>query len=98
MRMSSFLLAALSCSAIAQAQSLDRLSPEVRKFVRVGTPRVILEHVRIIDGTGAAPTADRNVVIEGGKISAITAGADQSPSDGTTILDLRGHSIIPGIV
>jgi imidazolonepropionase-like amidohydrolase len=72
--------------------------PEVRKFLRVSTPRVVLEHVQVIDGTGAAPLADRNVSIEGGKITAISAGADQSPLDGTTVLDLRGYSIMPGIV
>jgi imidazolonepropionase-like amidohydrolase len=90
--------AAVSCSGIADAQQMDALGPEVRKVLRVTTPRVVLEHVQIIDGTGAAPSPDRNIHIEGGKISAISAGADQSPSDGTTILDLRGHSVMPGIV
>src|SRR6202521_1161075 len=91
-------LAAVSCSAIAGAQTLDALGPEVRKLLRVTTPRVILEHVQVIDGTGAAPNPDRNIHIEAGKIAAISAGADQAPSDGTTILDLRGHSVMPGIV
>jgi imidazolonepropionase-like amidohydrolase len=54
--------------------------------------------VQIIDGTGAAPSSDQNIYIQGGKITAITAGADQSPSDGTTILNLRGYSAMPGIV
>jgi imidazolonepropionase-like amidohydrolase len=70
----------------------------VRKFLRVSTPRVILEHVRIIDGTGAEPSPDRNVYLEDGKISAISAGADEPPREGTTILDLRGDSVLPGVV
>src|SRR5438132_11870541 len=93
-----FLSAGFLCSAIAGAQPLDALGPDVRNLLRLTTPKVILEHVQIIDGTGAAPSADKNIHIEGGKISAISAGADQSPSDGTTILDLRGHSVMPGIV
>src|SRR5438477_10856675 len=92
------LLAAWSYSPFAVAQPVDALAPQVRKLLRVSTPRIILEHVQIIDGTGAAPIPDRNIQIEGGKISAISAGADQSPSDGTTILDLRGYSVMPGIV
>src|SRR5690349_20110270 len=60
--------------------------------------RLVLEHVNVIDGTGAPAQADRNVVIEGGTIAAITPGADVTPSDGTTVLDLRGHSVMPGIV
>ncbi|HJT16364.1 MAG TPA: amidohydrolase family protein [Thermoanaerobaculia bacterium] len=67
-------------------------------YISVNTPRVVLEHVEVIDGTGAAPIADRNIVIENGRIASITAGADVAPSDGTTVLDLRGESVLPGIV
>src|SRR5262249_11860551 len=90
--------ALLSYPQIAAAQRADALGPQARKVLRVTTPRVVLEHVEVIDGTGAAPIPDRNVVIEGGKITAISAGADVSPSDGTTVLDLRGYSVMPGIV
>jgi imidazolonepropionase-like amidohydrolase len=90
--------AALLHPARADAQRREPPGPEVRKYLRVSTPRVILEHVEVIDGTGAAPMADRNVSIEDGKITAISPGGDQSPSDGTTILDLRGYSVMPGIV
>src|SRR5438132_3150639 len=91
-------VAALLRSELAVAQRIDALGPQVRKYVSVGTPKVLLEHVQIIDGTGGPPIADQNITIEGGKITAISAGADQSPSDGTTILALRGYSVMPGIV
>jgi imidazolonepropionase-like amidohydrolase len=83
---------------VADAQHPDSLGPEVRKVVRVSAARVILEHVNVIDGTRAAPTPDRNITIEAGKITAISAGTDVPPADGTTILDLRGYSVMPGIV
>ena len=35
---------------------------------------MVLEHVRVIDGTGQPPVEDQNVVIEGGKITAVQAG------------------------
>jgi imidazolonepropionase-like amidohydrolase len=90
----------LACVASVQAgaQRPDSLGPEVRKYLRVSTDRVILEHVEIVDGTGAAARPDQNIIIERGRIAAISAGADQSPPDGTTILDLRGYSVMPGIV
>src|SRR5258708_3371594 len=91
-------LAALSSSELAYAQRVDGLGPQVRKYLSVSTPKVILEHVQVIDGTGAVPSPDRNIYIEGGMITAITAGEDQPPSDGTTILNLRGFSVMPGIV
>jgi imidazolonepropionase-like amidohydrolase len=62
------------------------------------TQVLILAHVEMIDGTGAPPIADRNIAIENGKIAAITPGADVAPRDGLTVLDLRGYSVMPGIV
>jgi imidazolonepropionase-like amidohydrolase len=90
-------LAALPVFA-AVARGAEALGPETRKYVRVSAPKVILEHVRVIDGTGAAAAADRNITIEGGKIAAISPGADEAPAEGTTVLDLRGYSVLPGIV
>jgi imidazolonepropionase-like amidohydrolase len=77
---------------------VDALGPEVHKYLRVSAPKVVLEHVHIIDGTGAAPIPDQNIYIDGGKIAAISVGKDESASAGATILDLRGYSVMPGIV
>ena len=89
---------ALVSSPLACAQRIDALAPQVRKYVAVSTPKVILEHVQVIDGTGTAGVADQNILIEGGKITAISPGADQPPTEGTTVLNLRGYSVMPGIV
>jgi imidazolonepropionase-like amidohydrolase len=82
----------------ARAQQLSALGPEVRKYLRVTTPKVVLEHVRVVDGTGAPAISDRNITIVDGKIGAISAGADEPVSEGTTLLHLRGYSVMPGIV
>ena len=82
----------------ARAQRYDSLSVAVKRFVRVGTPRVILTHITVIDGTGAPAMRDRNVIIENGRIAAIRDGADETASAGTTVLDLRGSTVMPGIV
>jgi imidazolonepropionase-like amidohydrolase len=82
----------------ANAQKPVALSPLVQKYVRVNAPKVVLEHVRVIDGTGRPPIEDQNLLIEGGKITALRAGSDTSATDGTTVLDLRGYTVMPGIV
>jgi imidazolonepropionase-like amidohydrolase len=92
------LVLSLGSASLVTVQRIDSAGPEVRKYLRVTTPRVILEHVTLIDGTGAGPLPDRNISIQGGTITAISAGADASPSDETTVLDLRGYSVMPGIV
>ena len=80
------------------AAQTPELSKSVKQFVRVDAPKVVLTHVRVIDGTGAAAVEDQNLVIEGGKISALQRGADVAAATGTTVLDLHGYTVIPGIV
>jgi imidazolonepropionase-like amidohydrolase len=82
----------------ANAQRIDVLGPQVRKYVQVSSPKAVLEHVQVIDGTGAPPRPDQNIYIEDGKISAIAPGADLPSSEGTAIIDLRGFSVMPGII
>src|ERR1700719_3248170 len=84
-------------SVTMQAQTLA-LSKTVQEFVRVRGPKIVLTHVRIIDGTGGPAVEDQNVVIEGGKIAGIEKGADLTATAGTTVLDLHSYTVIPGLV
>ncbi len=91
-------IAVVSLVAVsAQAQTVE-LSKTVQEYVKVSGPKVVLTHVRVIDGTGAPAVEDQNVTIEGGKIIAIAKGADVAAAAGTTVLDLHGYSVMPGIV
>ena len=53
-------------------------SPLTLKYEGVQAPLVLLQHVRIIDGTGGAPLEDRNLLISDGRIAAVTDGADSA--------------------
>jgi imidazolonepropionase-like amidohydrolase len=100
MRVSRFLSLSvlLLLSFYTKGQQAVSLSPAVQKYVRVNAPRIMLEHVRVVDGTGRPPVEDQNVVIEQGKITAVQAGSDIPAPDGTTVLNLRGYTVMPGIV
>jgi hypothetical protein len=74
------------------AQQAATLSPPVQKYVRVNTPRVVLQHVRVIDGTGQPPVEDQNLIIEQGKIASVQASSETPAADGTTVLNLRGYT------
>ena len=86
------------CATLLNAQPSPAPSLLTQKYIRVSTRRVVLTHVRVIDGTGKPAVEDQNVVMEGGKIVAVQPGADVAASDGVTVLDLRGYTVIPGIV
>jgi len=93
--------AAAPAPAVPAPPSAPATRPEpktVQSYIRVSAPRVVLAHVRVIDGAGHAPLEDRNVVVEHGKITAIVAGADVTATGDTTVLDLHGHSVLPGLV
>ena len=92
-----YLLLLLGLPLTMQAQSPEP-SKALQEFIRVRAPRIVLTHVRVIDGTGGPAQEDRNVVIEGSKIAAIEAGADVAMSNRTSVLDLHGYSLMPGIV
>ena len=81
------------CSpGFAQAQQTTK------DFIRVQSPVVALEHVRVIDGTGAAAQADQTIVISGGKITALgKTGVVVVPTDANR-MDLSGYSALPGLV
>src|SRR3974390_3906328 len=85
------LLVLLAWSAVAlNAQPPVTLSPVTQKYIRVNSSRVVLAHVRVIDGTGKPAVDDKNVVIEGGKIVGVQPGADVALINGATVIDSRG--------
>ena len=82
----------------AAAEGPAGLSPEVQRFVAVDARRVVLTHVRVIDGTGAPSLTDRNVVIENGRIASIGPGAAVAEAKGQAVLERPGYSVLPGLV
>ena len=68
------------------------------EFVRPMGPVVALSHVRVIDGTGKPGKDDQTVIIEHGRIAAVGDAAAVSVPPGASTLDLRGRTVIPGLV
>ena len=94
-------MAALCClllPSLCLSQAASKLTPEARAFVKEDAPVIALTHVRVIDGTGAAPRADQTLVIADGKIAAMGEAASTKIPDGAKILDLTGRTLIPGLV
>jgi imidazolonepropionase-like amidohydrolase len=92
-----FALTLLSASTLA-AQPAPKLSESVRRFVSVDAPVVALAHVRLVDGTGAPARDDQTVVIQNGRILTVGPSATVTPPAGATVMDLAGHTVLPGFV
>jgi imidazolonepropionase-like amidohydrolase len=87
------LLFGIAIISVAQAPNSER-----QQFIRVEAPVVVLAHVRVIDGTGAAPRDDQTIVITGGKIQSIGPSTTNNAPPNAQTLDLQGYTVLPGIV
>lgn len=90
------LLAALAAAPLAAQR--PEITPGVRPFVAVDAPVVALTHVRLVDGTGAPAREDQTIVVRDGRIFAAGPAKSTPVPAGARIMDLRGHTVIPGLI
>ena len=88
-----FLLFSTFIVCLAQGPAADR-----QQFIRAEAPVVAVTHVRVIDGTGAAPLEDQTIVIVDKKIQSVGPSATATVPAGAQILDLKGYTVLPGLV
>jgi enamidase len=97
-----WLAIAASAAQLAAAQAGRGARPilgnAVRPYVAVDTAVLALTHVRVIDGTGAAPRDDQTLIIRDGRIATLGAAANTTIPAGAQVMDLTGKSVIPGLV
>ena len=86
--------------AMALAQTPNPPVPAaLAPFVKVSADTIILEHVRVIDGTGAPAKDDQFVYIIGGKIGYVGPEPKDDLTMGKVIhLDMTGKTVFPGLV
>jgi len=89
------MLAGCGGAVTALAQAPEALKP----FVKEDAPVLVLEHVRVIDGTGDAAREDQRVMIYHGKILSVGPESDDAKwPEGAKALDLTGKTVFPGLV
>jgi imidazolonepropionase-like amidohydrolase len=89
------LVAACFFSFAVAAQPPSPLAP----YIKVSAPVLVLDHVTLIDGTGAMARSNMRIDIAGDKIIAVqpSAASRAYPTD-AKVLDLTGKTVIPGLV
>jgi len=86
------LLLSVVITTMAQAPA------ERQQFIRVEAPIIALTHVRVIDGTGAAPLEDQTIIVADGKIQSVGPSSTAKVPAGAQTLDLKGYTVLPGLV
>ncbi|HVH12994.1 MAG TPA: hypothetical protein VM759_08080, partial [Longimicrobium sp.] len=96
------MISAVTSTAPAHAQqpaiTPGAVPPAIRPFVAVDAPLVALTHARVVDGTGAPARDDQTVIVSGGRIQAVGPSGSTPVPNGARVVDLAGHTIIPGLV
>ncbi len=91
------LLSALAFNLSSNALA-PQLTPTVKQFVTVDAPTFALVHVKVIDGTGTPAMDDQTIVVSGGRIQAIGDAAKVRPPASAKVMEMRGFTVIPGLV
>jgi len=81
----------IGTAVVANALSLAAAQP-------VQMRGVVLDNVRIIDGSGAAPIESGRIVIERDRIARIRRAAEIRVPAGAETVDLSGRTVIPGFI
>ena len=94
-----------SCSKWSAAFTIGALlwCPDALVRARVSSQRssgtvVVLQDVRVIDGTGAPPRDNQAIVIADGRIRSIGPVLDVAVPDGAQVRNLTGRTVLPGLV
>ncbi len=100
MRCARFSLGPISYSRFKFLSAL--LLAAVLTELPVDAAQTVLHDVRVIDGSGGVPLEHADVVIEGEHLVSIGGSADaatrRTRSSGGSVLDLRGKTVLPGLI
>ncbi|HET8945401.1 MAG TPA: amidohydrolase family protein [Candidatus Polarisedimenticolia bacterium] len=97
--MSLFSKGCLALAVLAGAAAIAATPDGIKPYVREDAGVLVLDHVRVIDGTGAPAAEDQRIDIEGGTIVRVqSAQPRRAYPAGAKVLDLTGRTVIPGLV
>ena len=88
----------LVASGWVNAQTRSDLSDLTREFVSVDAPVIALSDVIVIDGSGGEPRSGQTVVITDDRITAVGPSSEVEVPNGAEVLELSGHTVVPGLV
>lgn len=96
---------AVSLLALSQAEAATEplspiagFSPEDTAFVAYSQPVIAFTHIRVVDGTGAAPRNDMTVVVKDGRIATFGPSTQVHVPREAIVIPGAGKTLLPGLV
>lgn len=81
-----------------QAQRAEDFHKRVKQYVVHDAPRIRIDNVRVVDGTGAPARENQSIVIRDGRIARIEDSAAIARQPVDTVIDGKGRTVVPGLV
>jgi imidazolonepropionase-like amidohydrolase len=99
-RIAGALAGSAACALVVCSPAVLAEAPAaLKQYVSEDSAVLVLDHVRVIDGTGSAPAEDQRIDIEGGKIVRVQSAKLRNAMPASAkVLDLTGRTVIPGLV
>ncbi len=87
------ILVAIACAVFVDADQAALAAPS---YAHEGP--ILISDISIIDGLGNAPVPDRDILLVGGKISAIGVAGSLDAPEGALVIDGTGLTALPGLM
>ncbi len=92
------LLTALMALTLAGNGCAQQPAGPFADLIAVDDDQVALTGVKLFDGTGAPARAGQTILIADGSIAAVGADGEVDIPRGAAVLDLAGHTVMPGLI
>ena len=92
------LLAALMALTLAGNGCAQQPAGPFADLIAVDDDQVALTGVKLFDGTGAPARTGQTILIADGSIAAVGADGEVDIPRGAAVLDLAGHTVMPGLI
>jgi imidazolonepropionase-like amidohydrolase len=96
--MRSFFQSLIAATTAAAMVSSAPASPKLRADQLPTAGLLVLDNVRIVDGTGAAPIEHGRIVVDGDHLAEVGPSATVRAPERAEIVDLSGRTVIPGLI
>ncbi|HSR41234.1 MAG TPA: amidohydrolase family protein, partial [Longimicrobiales bacterium] len=91
-------LAVVLATSPGSAPAQQDRPPSLQEFVAVEAPVVALTGVKVIDGTAAPARTDQTILLRGARIETVGPAGEVEIPEGAEVVELTGHTVIPGLV